>query len=149
MTMAISASGSRWRAADGRSHFAEIERVRESVEQADAEEQKSGRHSAEEEILQCGFGGFAALLVESGEQVERQAEEFERYEDQQQILRADQEHHGDGREEDQPQVLADVLGEPDGVAEQQGKNRQSEQRCLHQRCQRGEHQHSVRKADCR
>ena len=85
--------------------------VRQAVEQAEAEEQKGRRHSAEEEIFQRGFRGSRALLVERGEDVEREAQQFQRDENHQQILGADEEHHADGREQDEQNEFADVVGE--------------------------------------
>ena len=86
----------------------EVGGVGEAVEQAESEEQKGGGHSAEEEVLQCGFQRLQAALAEGGEDVEREAEEFERDEDDQQILGADEEHHADGCDQDEEDEFADV-----------------------------------------
>ena len=82
--------------------------VGEAVEQAEAEEQEGRGHSAEEVVLHGGFPGLQAALVEGGEGVEREAQEFQRDEDDQQVLRCDEEHHAGSCEQDEQDELADV-----------------------------------------
>ena len=96
---------------DGGGDARQAGRVGEAVEQAEAEEQEGGGHSAEEEVFERGFRGVRAVLVERGEDVEGEAEQFERDEDDEQVLRADQEHHAGGGDQDEQDEFADVVGE--------------------------------------
>ena len=50
-------------------------------------------------------------LVERRQDVEREAGQFERNEDHQDVLGTDQEHHPDCRQQEQREVLAHVRGE--------------------------------------
>ena len=105
-------------------------RIRQAIEQAEAEQQKRGGHSAEEKIFQRGFRGVRAMLVERGEDVEGQAQQFERNENHQQILRADQEHAADSRDQNQQNKFADVLCEAGIGGHQQRDDGEHEQRNL-------------------
>ena len=117
---------------DGGSDVGEAGGVGEAVQQAESEEQESGGHAAEEEVFECGFPGLQAALAEGGEDVEGEAEQLERDEDDEQILRADQEHHAGGCHEDQQDELADVLGEGGVCGEQEGADGEDEERDLDQ-----------------
>ena len=84
----------------------QVERAGQAVEQAEAEEQERRRHPAEEEILESGLGRLPPALVEPGEDVEREAGQFEGEEHQQQLLGGCHGHEADrGAQHDH-----DVLG---------------------------------------
>src|SRR5687767_12190823 len=89
----------------------EVKFACESVDIAETEEEEGGGHAAEEEILQSGFGGTEALFVERGHGVKAEAEEFQRDENHQEIFCADEEHHGDGGEEQEREEFAGVSRE--------------------------------------
>ena len=119
-------------AGDAGGDFAQIGRAGNAVEQAEAEQQKRRRHAAEQKVFQRRLGGPGVVLVERGEDVKREAGEFQRDENHQQILGADQEHQADGAEQNQRKIFADMVGEPAGRGNQNGENRQREQRDLHE-----------------
>src|SRR6185312_447583 len=132
--------------ADCRRDVGEFDGAGESIEQAHAEEQESGGHAAEEEVFEGRFGGLAALLVESGEDVEREREEFERHEDEQEILRRDQEHHGHGGEQDDRDVFADVPGEARGCGKYERERSEDQNSNLDDSGEWRNQQHAIRQA---
>ena len=112
--------------------FTQIRRTGNAVEQAETEEQKCGGHATKQKVFQRGLGGFFIVLVERGDDVEREAGEFQRDENHQQILGADHEHQADGAEQDQRKIFADMIGEFAGRGNQHGENRQPQQRDFHE-----------------
>ena len=90
-----------------------FDRAGEAVDEAEAEEEKRGRHAAEEKIFQRGFGGFGAGFVETGEDVERKAGELESEEGDEELLRGGHQREARGGKEHD----GDELG---GVAEARG-----------------------------
>ncbi len=108
----------------------EVGGVGEAVEQADSEEKKCCGHSTEEEVLDGGFPGLRAALAEGREDVEGEAQEFKRDEDDQEILRSYEEHHSRSCDEDEQDELADVFGECGVDGDQQCEDREDEQRDL-------------------
>ncbi len=146
--MAMRSRGSSVRSAERGCDFWQLDGAGEAVKQAHAKEEEAGGHASEEEVFERCFGGEAALLVEAGEDVERKREEFEGDENEKQVLRGDQEHHGHGGEEDEREVFADVAGDAGGGREQDRENREAEQRALDELRQRGEDEHATRQGSC-
>ena len=68
-----------------------------------------------------------APLVEAGEDVEGEAEEFEGEEEDEQVLSGDEEDHAGGGEEDQEDELADVVGEGGVGGEEEGEDGEGEE----------------------
>ena len=118
------------------------ERAREAVEQAEAEEQDTRRHAAKKKILEPCFRRWLALLIKRGKDVKRKTQELNGDEDEQQVLRAHQQHHRGGGKQDQRTILAHVGGEARRGDQEKNKDCQYEEGDLHQLRQRIDHQHS-------
>ena len=114
--------------------LAEVGRSSKSVKQTHAEQCERRRHAAEQEIFQRRLRRFRVVLVERRQDVEREARQLQRDEDHQQVFRADEEHHADGREQDECEKFADVIGEVGIHREEHRENRQHQQRDLDQLC---------------
>ena len=110
----------------------EVGRIGEAVEQAEAEQHEGRRHSAEEEVFESSFGGAGAALVEPCKNVDRQAQQLERDEDDEEVLRGDEKHHASCREQDQENKFADVIGEGGVHREEERQDGDDQQRDLNQ-----------------
>ena len=98
-------------AAQGRGNLTQIRRARQTVEQAQSEQREGRRHSAEQKVFQGRLGGLDVALVERREDVKREARQFERDKNHQNVLRADQEHHSHNCQQDQRKIFAHVRRE--------------------------------------
>src|SRR5712672_739911 len=78
---------------------------------SESKEHECRRRSAEKKILQGSFSRLGAALVEGRKDVKRQAQQFQRNEDQKNILRTHQEHHAGRRKQNEGQIFADMRGE--------------------------------------
>ena len=107
------------RSVDGGRDLQQVGGVAKAVEQAEAVEQEGSGHSTEEEIFERGLGGARALLVEAGEDVQREAQQLQRDEDHQDVLRRDEEEHARSGKQDKQNELTDMFGECGIDAEQQ------------------------------
>ena len=90
-----------------------------------------------------GFPGLQAAFVERGKDVEREAEQLQRDEDDQEVLRCYEKHHSGGCKKDEQDELADVLGEGRVDSDQQYKDGESEQRNLDKISERIRDEHAV------
>ena len=79
-----------------------------AVDERHAEEQEPGREAAEQQVLQRRFLGALLAAREAAEHVERERQQLDRQEDDHEARRAGEQHHPDGRGEDQRVVLAVV-----------------------------------------
>ena len=147
--MAIVNSGSAGEALTAAATPYQRERTGEAVEQAEAEEQDPRRHAAKEKILEPGFRRRLALLVKRGKDVKRKAQELNGDEDDQQVLRAHQQHHRGGGKQYQRAIFAHMGGEARRAHQEKNKNRQYDESCLHQLGQRIHHQHPRRESALR
>src|ERR1019366_10736196 len=92
-------------------YFAEFDRTRETVNQAEAEKQERRRHRAEQEIFQRGLGRLGPGLVITGEHIERETRELNGQEGEQQLLRRRHLQKPDRREQDQRDILRGLARE--------------------------------------
>ena len=84
----------------------QVDRVGVAVQQGDAVQEERGRERAEQEVLDRRLlGQQPAPPGQPAEQVERQREHLERDEHEQQVVRADEDHHAGQREGGQREEL--------------------------------------------
>ena len=77
----------------------------EAVDQRGAVEQHPRGERAEDEIFEPGLGRAHRIAVEAGDDVERQALQFEAEIERDQVVGRDHDHHAGGRQQDQHREL--------------------------------------------
>ncbi len=78
--------------------------------ESDAVKEEGGGEGAEQEVLDGGLGAGGLALAEAAEDVGGNRGDFEADEDHEELDRAGHEHHADGAEAEQGEVLACVAG---------------------------------------
>jgi hypothetical protein len=73
-----------------------------------------------------------AAFIEGGEDVEREAEELERDEDDEQVLGSDEEHHAGSGDQNEEDEFTYVLGEVGVCGDEQSDDGEGEQPDLHE-----------------
>ena len=88
----------------GRERIGQTVKIRgagEAIDQGCAIEQQARGQGAEDEVFQPGLGGAGIVTVDGGDDVERQAEQFEAHIERHEVIGRDHHHHADGGEEQQ------------------------------------------------
>jgi hypothetical protein len=80
----------------------------QAIEQADAKKREGRRHAAEEKVFQGRLARCHAGLVKGRQDIERDAEQFQRDENHQEVFRTDQDHQTRGGYEQERKILANV-----------------------------------------
>ena len=93
---------------------AEVERVRDAIDQRDAEHGEGGGERADDQILHAGFERGDPAALEAGQHVEGDGDEFERDEQQGEVVRRGGEQHARERKQDQRIELGDAGGDAVG-----------------------------------
>ncbi len=88
----------------------DVGRAGGSEGERDAVEEEGGGEGAEKEVLDGGLGAGGLSLAEAAEDVGGDRGDLEADEDHQELDRAGHEHHADGAEAEQGEVLAGVAG---------------------------------------
>ena len=127
-----------------RGNLTEVRRARQTVEQAQPKQRERRRHAAEQKVFQGRLGGLDVALVERREDVKREARQFERDENHQDVLGADQEHHPHNCQQDQRKVFACVRREIRFHGQQNRENRQHKEGNFDELCQRVHDQHPAK-----
>src|SRR5262245_11197991 len=122
------------------SDLRKVKRTRQSINQAQAKQQKGRRHAAEEKVFQRRFGGLDVPLVERRHDIKAHAEQFQGQEDHEDVLRRNQEHHTHRGQQQQQIILTDVVSERRFQGEKGREDGEQEDELLQQRRQRVEHQ---------
>ena len=94
--------------------FAEVERMGDAIDQRDAEHGKGGGEGADDQVFDAGFERGDQAALEAGEHVEGDGDEFQRHEQQGEVVRRGGKQHARERKQNQRVELGDAGGDAVG-----------------------------------
>ena len=124
--------------------IAKVERAARPKDERNAEHHERRGQRAHDEILHARFERTGAATLKADEHIERHGDEFERDEQQREVIRRRREHHARSRKQDERVILRDARRDAIGELHrhQQDKNRRDEEKAFEEQRRAVEKKHS-------